>query len=296
MKILRKMLKMKYIQVYNAAVKRIEAAGNSEAGLDCWYLMEKASGFTRADWLLKRMEEMPDEQVQSLEKLLKRLEKGEPVAYILGVQEFMGLKFFVNQDVLIPRQDTEHVTELAIAEAVKIYETKKSAVKILDMCTGSGCIAISVKKHLENKKVEALVTAVDISEKALSVASENAILNKVEVTFIKSDMFSEIRDKYDIIISNPPYIPKEQLCGLERKVIDYEPGTALYGGEDGLDFYKIIAEKSPVFLTPGGLLLLEIGFDQGVSVPKLLKAAGFKTAEVFKDYSGHDRVVRAGKD
>ena len=150
-----------------------------------------------------------------------------------------------------------------------------------------------LKKFLEDFGDKVTMDASDISEKALQVAVKNAEENNADIKFIKSNMFEEIRGKYDIIISNPPYIPKIQMDGLDKKVVGYEPYGALYGGEDGLDFYRIIADKSGEYLNHGGRLILEIGFDQGKSVPELLERAGFENIEVIKDYNNLDRVVKA---
>lgn len=299
---------------------------HDEAALDVWYLMEEISGYDRAAWFLHSEETMPAEKEAVFFEQCGRLLANEPVSYILGWREFMGLRFHVNRAVLIPRQDTELLAEEAIRiaghaaeglnrigdsictgtereEEQEIKEAnggdrykenrKTEQYRILDLCTGSGCIAVSVKKFLENYGDKIRVDASDISEAALQVAEKNAAENGTEVHFMKSNMFEEISGKYNMIVSNPPYIPKEQIDGLDKKVISYEPYNALYGGKDGLDFYRRIAADAGRYLKPGGSLLLEIGFDQGETVPELLKANGFTQIEVRKDYNHLDRVVTA---
>lgn len=290
---------MKYSEVLKSAVDKLNACGHDEAALDAWYLMEEVSGFNRTKWFMNSMATMPETEKVRFEEYVERLLKDEPVSYILENREFMGLSFHVDENVLIPRQDTELLVEEAIEAAKKVLSgnagsvTETSEFRILDLCTGSGCIAVSVKKFLETYGDKVSVDASDISEKALAVAEKNAADNNISVTFIKSNMFEEICGKYDMIISNPPYIPKVQMEGLDRKVAEYEPHGALYGGEDGLDFYRIIANESVKYLKSGGGLLLEIGFDQGETVPELLKEAGFKEIEVLKDYNNLNRVVKA---
>ena len=213
-----------------------------------------------------------------------------PLQHILGHTGFMGLDFKVNEHVLIPRPDTEILVE----ETLKYVH---DGMKILDMCTGSGCILISLLEYTN----DCIGVGVDISESALEVASDNAytiLKNRpekefVEYSFIKSDMFSEIpKDvKFDIIVSNPPYIKHDVIDTLEAEVKDHDPMNALDGGADGLDFYRIIAEDAYDYLNPGGYLLMEIGYDQAEDVVKLLKA--YKDVEVIKDFAGLDRVVKA---
>lgn len=218
-------------------------------------------------------------------KAIKKLKQGVPLQHITNMQEFMKLNFYVSQDVLIPRPDTEILVEEVINIAKKVR-----AKKILDLCTGSGAIAVSLAKYIEDSQI----TATDISEKALRVAKLNAKNNDVEdkITFIKSDLFKEIpKEKYDIIVSNPPYIRKEEIERLDREV-KKEPHIALDGGEDGLDFYRKIIHNSEEYLKFNGYLCLEIGYDQKIDVIELIEnEEKYKDTYSKKDLYGNDRIV-----
>ena len=218
-------------------------------------------------------------------KAIKKLKQGVPLQHITNMQEFMKLNFYVSQDVLIPRPDTELLVEEVMAISKKIR-----AKKILDLCTGSGAIAVSLAKYIEDSQI----TATDISEKALRVAKLNAKNNEVEdkITFIKSDLFKEIpKEKYDIIVSNPPYIRKEEIERLDREV-KKEPHIALDGGEDGLDFYRKIIHNSEEYLKFNGYLCLEIGYDQKIDVIELIEnEEKYKDTYSKKDLYGNDRIV-----
>ena len=228
---------------------------------------------------------MPAEEWERYCELAEKRLARVPLQHLTGEQEFMGLPFRVTPDVLIPRQDTEHLVE----EALACCEGRR----VLDMCTGSGCIAISIARLGK----PASVTGADISEAALAVAGDNAARLGADVAWVKSDMFAGIDGEFDVIVSNPPYIPPEQIEGLEPEVKDHEPRLALYGGEDGLDYYRTLVTEGAKHLRParngeeGGILIVEIGFDQGVSVPALFREAGFTGVRVRKDYAGLDRVV-----
>ncbi|MBO5178866.1 MAG: peptide chain release factor N(5)-glutamine methyltransferase [Clostridia bacterium] len=214
-------------------------------------------------------------------KYLVMLEKrvnDVPFAYIVGHKEFMKLDFIVNENVLIPRGDTEILVE----EALKYNKNK-----ILDMCTGSGCIAVSLA-HYQKNNVK--VTAVDISEEALNVAKQNAKKNNVDVNFIQSDLFSSVNEKYEMIVSNPPYIEREVIENLQLEV-QKEPMIALDGGISGLDFYEKIIPGAKEHLEENGVLLLEIGYNQAESVQKLMQESGYKNIKLIKDLGGNDRVV-----
>ena len=191
----------------------------------------------------------------------------------------MGLDFFVNENVLVPRQDTECLVENVIS-----YANDK---KILDMCTGSGCIIISVKKFVQTAEC----TGADISEKALEIALKNADLNNVPVSFIKSDMFENISEKYDIIVSNPPYIRPDVIKTLEPEVREHDPWLALDGGEDGLSFYRILAKEGKKYLNSQGMIFMEIGYDQGQAVKEIFESEGFVDIVIKKDLCKNDRVV-----
>jgi release factor glutamine methyltransferase len=223
------------------------------------------------------------------EKYFNNIDKlcsGYPLQYITNNQEFMGMKFYVDENVLIPQPDTEVLVE----ETIKICDIiKKKPLKILDLCTGSGAIAISIAKKCKN----AFITATDISEKALKIAERNAKVNNVDIKFIQSDLFEKINDKFNIIVSNPPYIETGIIKTLPKDVQN-EPHIALDGGKDGLDFYRKIAEKSSDFLDVNGILLLEIGYNQKNEVERILKNK-YKDIYCIKDYAENDRVVIAKK-
>ncbi len=193
----------------------------------------------------------------------------------------MGLSFRVNESVLIPRQDTERLVE----EVLKVCKDKD----ILELCTGSGCIIVSLAKLGDIKKA----VAVDISSDAIKVAEENANANEALITYIQSDMFSNVSGTYDVIVSNPPYIESEVVEGLMPEVKDHEPRIALDGDADGLKFYRILAKESGRFLNKNGKIYLQIGYNQAASVSELLSQNGFAQINVVKDYAGLDRVVSA---
>ena len=223
---------------------------------------------------------MKEEDEARLISLIERRKTHEPLQYILGEWEFMGLTFKVNEDVLIPRQDTETLVE----EALKVIEP---GMRVLDMCTGSGCIIISILKNTTN--VDG--AACDISKQALNVAKENARLNGVFVDFERSDLFEHVDEMYDVIVSNPPYIRSDEIPHLMPEVSVFEPHEALDGSEDGLLFYRRIIKDCRANLKPQGRLLFEIGCDQGRQVSQMMQFAGFSDVQVIKDLAGNDRVV-----
>ncbi len=220
-----------------------------------------------------------DGDIFRFEDAIKRRIAGEPYAYIVGTKEFMKLKFIVNKNVLIPREDTE----ILVLEAIK--QCKR---KVLDMCTGSGCIAVSLAKYLNPVSVD----AVDISSRALNVAKKNAELNEVNVNFIWSNLFDKVLDKYEMIVSNPPYIRTSDMKMLQDEV-KKEPKRALDGGESGLIFYEQILKDARDYLTDDGVILLEIGYEQAEDVARLMKENNYKKIRKIKDLSGNDRVMIA---
>ena len=209
--------------------------------------------------------------------------KHQPLNYILKSECFMGYNFYVNKNVLAPRPETELLVEKALTYI-------KNGNNVLDLCCGSGCIGISLKKLCLEKNINANITCSDISPKALKVAKKNAKQNNSNINFIKSDLFENITEKFDVIVSNPPYINKEDMGTLDTEVKKYDPTLALYGGESGLDFYERITKNAKNYLTENGVILFEIGINQENEVSKMLLEQGFKT-EIIKDYSGINRIV-----
>lgn len=267
----------------------LEAAGIEEAGLDAWLLLEYESGKNRAYYFAHCKEEA-DEEIKTpyMEKIRKRAQH-IPLQHLTHQGYFMGYEFFVNENVLVPRQDTEVLVE----EALFLIK-EKEVPQILDMCTGSGCILLSLLLERE----DALGTGVDFSEKALSVAEKNRETYHLETRaeLIKSDMFQSgyfegKKESFDIIVSNPPYIPTEEIEKLQAEVRFHDPFMALDGKEDGLYFYRIIAKNAGEYLKPGGFLACEIGCDQGEDVKKMFESCGFSDVKVIKDLAGLDRVV-----
>lgn len=251
---------------------------NSETPmLDARVLLAKAMGIENAAMIFNPPNKM---QIKTFEEYISRRQKGEPVAYILGEKEFMGFSFKLNSDTLIPRPDTECLVE-------KVLELNRiCAPKILDLCTGSGCIGISLAKMIEKSTLE----LTDVSESALSMAKLNAkdlSVSDRTKAYLLDILSDEIGGKYDIITANPPYIERDIAKSLS--VSEYEPMRALDGGDDGLTFYKIISKKSFAALNKGGMLALEIGYDQREKVSALL--IDFSEVLPFKDYGGNDRVI-----
>lgn len=249
--------------------------------LDAWYLLQMVCKIERSFYYLHEEEELTTEQQKEYEIALQKRAERIPLQYIIGEQEFMGLTFKVNSNVLIPRQDTETLVE----EALKVC---KSGMRVLDLCTGSGCIIISLMKNAPG----IIATGSDVSKQALLVAKENGKNHEADVEWIRSDLFDNITEQYDLIVSNPPYIPTAEISGLMPEVRDFEPFDALDGREDGLYFYREIIRKSKDYLNPDGYLYLEIGYNQGEAVSSLMREAGFAEIEVVRDLAGLDRVVK----
>lgn len=269
----------------------LKLTGIYEWDYDSRALLEWQCGVTRTDLLLEPERTISEEQALAYKALIERRANHEPLQYIMGECEFMGLPFLVSEDVLIPRQDTEVLIEW-ILEREK--EEQKDSVTLLDVCTGSGCIAISLDVLWKQYCSSSLqVSALDVSEKALCIAEKNREKNGAAVHFYHSDMFSQVTDQYDIVVSNPPYIPTKVVDELMEEVVGHEPRLALDGMEDGLHFYRILATEGKKHLKEGGRLYLEIGHDQGMTVPALLKEEGFQGIEVKKDLAGNDRCVVA---
>ena len=279
---------MRYAELVKQGQLKLFKAGINNADFDAWILVEKICGISRTEYFVKMHDKVDDKIVtQYFEAIEKRITH-YPLQYIVGEWEFMGLPFKVNENVLIPRQDTEVLVEKALEIIEKETEKRKANLSVMDMCTGSGCIGITVAK----KCPKALVSCIDISEAALNVAKENAKLNEVKnISFIHSDLYTNVNEKYNIIISNPPYITSEEVEKLMPEVKNFEPRIALDGDEDGLKFYREIIAKSKEHLCENGYILFEIGYDQGEQVKELLREKGYTGIEVLKDFSGNDRVV-----
>ena len=267
--------------------------GLEEAGLDAWLLLEFKTGKNRAYYFAHGDEPVSDETAAEYLTLIDRRAGHIPVQQLTHQAFFMGYEFYVNENVLIPRQDTETLVEEALKHLGDVEKPE-----ILDMCTGSGCILLS----LLLERQDACGTGVDVSPEALEVAKKNAGILKVEnrADFVESDLFSapyfcekggKDSGKYDILISNPPYIATEEIETLMEEVRLHDPRKALDGMEDGLYFYRILAEECAKHLTPGGHVYFEIGYDQGMAVKELLDIHGFKDTRVIQDLAGKDRVV-----
>ena len=266
--------------IYKEGAETLEHAGIPDAKLDAWYLLEYVTGISRASYFGDPKREVPEEQAESYREVILRRAGHIPLQHITGEQEFMGYSFLVNPDVLIPRQDTETLTE----EALKFTEP---GMKVLDLCTGSGCILISLMK-----KCHGLTgTGCDISEKALKTARENGRRLQVEASWIQSDLFEQISERFDLIVSNPPYIRTGVIEELQEEVRLHDPWIALDGKKDGLYFYRRIIAESTGYIRDNGALMFEIGHDQAEDVVRLIEEAGYTQIRVKKDLAGLDRVV-----
>lgn len=259
--------------------RKLREAGIAEWDLDAWYLLEYVTGCTRSAYFLHPEKETDDCRKRQYEELIEKRSSHIPLQHLTGSQEFMGLSFCVNEDVLIPRQDTEILVE----EALKYIQP---GMHILDMCTGSGCILLSILKLRQG----VTGTGADLSGRALLVAEKNRNALDVRAEFLESDLFERVSDRYDCIVSNPPYIPSRVVDTLMEEVRDHEPRQALDGREDGLYFYRKITEQSPEYLKPGGMLFFEIGYNQAEAVQELMKS-DFTDIRVVRDLAGLDRVV-----
>lgn len=278
--------RVSYRDLLKEAETILLTAGVPDSALDAWYLMEDCFKISRSWYYLHGDE--PVENPAALAQFrqwVSRRRGREPLQYILGKQEFMGLPFRVNRQVLIPRQDTEVLVELVLKEY------PQGAERLLDMCTGSGCILLSLLKL----RRFSYGCGVDRMEGALSVARENAKALGIKADFVVSDLFSQVpASAYDVIVCNPPYVTGEEMKTLEPEVKEFEPDTALYAPENGLAFYRRLAEEVPGWLVPGGRIYMEIGCKQGPAVRELFAGAGFQEIVIYQDLAGLDRVVRAG--
>lgn len=248
-----------------------------------------------AEWIFAIKLGIPKSAVASEERILKVAQAkeiikiaderltGRPLWYIIGNADFYGYTIKVDERVLIPRPETEELASIVIGVA-------EEGQSVLDLCTGSGAIAIAVYKELEKSNRPVKMTAVDISEDALALAKENAAANEAEITFVQSDLFKRLRGRFDIIVSNPPYIPTKDIENLQREVKDFEPRLALDGGEDGLDIYRRIAQEAPKYLNRGGTLIMEVGEGEAEKIVKMFRGNSY--AMIIKDFNGVDRYVK----
>lgn len=269
---------------------RLIEAKIEEANLDAWLLLEYSTRISRASYFGNQDAPMEAQQWEVYQSVIEERGKRIPLQHITGVQEFMGFVFQVNENVLIPRQDTEVLVETALDNIPRdlTCSPTNEKLKILDMCTGSGCILISLLR-MRAGVIEG--AGVDISIKALEVARNNAMLNEVEAVFIESNLYENVVGNYDMIISNPPYIPTKVIEELEEEVKLHDPMLALDGKEDGLYFYRKIIDEAESHLNSEGVLLFEIGHDQGDDISSYMIEKGFKEVRVKKDLAGLDRVV-----
>ena len=251
-------------------------------------LLKEILCISKEELMIYGNKEMSEENIKKFQESIKKICENIPLQYITHHQEFFGYDFYVDENVLIPQTDTEVLVEECIKISTKLDKLCKTNIKILDLCTGSGAIAISLAKNIEYSSI----VASDISEKALEVAKKNSIINDVKIEFIYSDLYENIKGKFNIIVSNPPYIKTKVIETLSEEVKN-EPYLALDGGEDGLMFYKRIIKESKEKLKENGYLLLEIGFDQKQEVIDILKENNYKNIYSKKDLGNNDRIVVA---
>ncbi|MGF7003782.1 release factor glutamine methyltransferase [Lachnospiraceae bacterium PFB1-21] len=273
-----------YKQALEEGQRVLSRAGIEEAKTDAFLLFTEVTGIDRSAYYLSPEKVMTPEEEERYFAYLQKREQRIPLQHILGKWEFMGLEFLVSPDVLIPRQETEQLVEEAL-------EKLTGGMRVLDMCCGSGCILLSVLKLGREQHLSLKGLGVDLSAAALAVSRKNSERLQVEADFIRSDLFAEVTGEFSMIISNPPYIRSEEIKKLASEVREHDPLMALDGGSDGLDFYRRISREAKAHLTKGGLLLLEIGYDQGEALKTILTQDGYDKIQVKKDFSGLDRVV-----
>lgn len=276
-------------RVLTWAADDLEKRGSSSPRLDAELILGKVLGLDRIGLLIDADRPLAKRELAGYRELHQRRRAGEPVAYLLGLREFYGRPFLVDRRVLVPRPDTEHLVDVALERTRHI----SLSARVLDLCTGSGCVAISLARVRSTTHV----LGADVSPDALAVAAENVIrLGAYNVGLVLSDLFAAFRperDRFDLVTANPPYIAASELPSLPVDVRAYEPHLALSGGPDGLTFLRRIVAEAPAFLSTDGVLAVEIGCDQGEAVKDLFTAAGFRAIALRRDYGGHDRVVSA---
>lgn len=295
---------MTYGEVYREGKRELQEAGIRDFDVDARILFEQATGMNRGQLFLIEKDELPSAAQESFFELIEKRKKHLPVQLLTGTALFFGYPFFVNGDVLIPRPDTEILVEEALTVLKRLEKKRKdekkkiekeqetASLRILDLCTGSGCVLLSLMKELEKESIRVLGTASDLSERALKVAKENAARLELKVDFQKGDLFSPFeKKKFHLITANPPYIRSDQIDGLDPEVRDHDPHLALDGGSDGLYFLQKIAGQAKTHLEEGGYLLMEMGFDQGEAMQKAFSLEGYQDIRIVKDLAGMDRVV-----
>lgn len=274
---------MTYRESIELGEKILAAANIEDARNDAWLLLAMVCRIDHTYYYMHMDEEMGEEQIREFELVIKKRSERVPLQYITGEQEFMGLTFHVNSHVLIPRLDTETLVEAVLRQI-------RPGMKIMDMCTGSGCVLISILKHSHG------VTGFgyDISKQALRCAKENARLNEVPAVFEKSNLFEDVMERgFDMIVANPPYIPTDEILTLMPEVSQFEPVSALDGHEDGLYFYRELIRRCADYLKPDGYVFFEIGYNQGEAVSEMLREAGYEDVRIMQDLAHKDRVVTA---
>ena len=267
-------------ELLDSGILYLTGKGIEEAATDAWLLLEEVFQISRSWYFAHSDTEAEEQKARRYESLLEQRGQRIPLQHLTGKTWFYGLPFTVNEHVLIPRQDTEILVEEALKRA-------KPGMKILDMCTGSGCILLSVLSNCPS----VMGTGVDLSEKALETARKNAADLKIKAEFLHSDLFKQVEGSFDLILSNPPYIRTDVIPTLMPEVRDHEPWMALDGKEDGLYFYRKILEQAGTYLVPGGWLCFEIGYDQGEDLRALMQRQGLEQIEIVKDLAWLDRVA-----
>lgn len=270
-------------EVLKNGIEKLNENNIEDASLKAKMLLSEILEMKKEYLLIHEEEIMDVPDINTFFEKIDRLVNNEPIQYILNRQDFMGLNLYVDNNVLIPQPDTEILVE----EVIEIAKDREEGLKILDMCTGSGAIAISLARYIKESKVY----ATDISEAALEIAKDNALKNITDITFVKSDVFDKVEEKeFDIIVSNPPYIESDVIKTLSKEVQN-EPHIALDGGTDGLYFYRKISKEAISYLKDGGYIAFEIGYNQREQVENLLREYGYKNIYSKKDLGGNDRVV-----
>ncbi len=272
---------MKVFEIINWSEMQLKLAGIENPSLNAGLIISFFLGINRLELNLHADSDISQQHQILIQKAVARNSKREPIQYILGETDFYGLKIKVDKSVLIPRPETEYLVE-------KIINDNEKPDSILEIGTGSGCIAIALKKHFSNSKI----VATDISETALETAAINSEINDVIINFLQSDLFENVSGKFDIIVSNPPYIPKQEFEILPKQILEFEPENALLAVDDGLYFYRAILEQAKKFLTKNGEIYFEIGHDQGNMINDIALDTGFSEIEIVKDLNGFDRIVR----